>query len=285
MAASETNHWHDERCARAFWDQSKAIPYRELLADTGAWLDPRPGERWLDLGCGGGQLTAALWQQSGGAIGEITAMDCAAINAEAIDKLRRRLQPTPGPEHIRFVAGDFSAGLPGFANETFDGVVAGLSVCYAEARDPATGCYTDSAYNHLFEELSRILKPGGRLVFSSVVPNPRFWRIVWQSLGQVMRLSKPGRVLLNVLKMQRYGRWLRQQAQRGRFHFLPLQGIVTRLRHAGFGSWKCRLSYAGQAYIVRTGKADGPASEFWDQEPINSNQESGDRHPLHAVDF
>ena len=31
---SETNHWLDESCARAFWDQHKAAPYQELLHDT-----------------------------------------------------------------------------------------------------------------------------------------------------------------------------------------------------------------------------------------------------------
>ena len=68
MTTTADNHWLDDRCAEAFWDQHRARPYQELLRDTTTWLDPQPGETWLDLGCGGGQLTAALWKKSGGAL-------------------------------------------------------------------------------------------------------------------------------------------------------------------------------------------------------------------------
>src|SRR5215470_6093405 len=68
------NHWPDSACARAFWGQQELPPYRRLLADTTAWLDPRPGERWLDLGCGSGQLTRAIWEKSGGRVSEIVAL-------------------------------------------------------------------------------------------------------------------------------------------------------------------------------------------------------------------
>ena len=40
------NHWPDSACARAFWGQHEAVPYRQLLADTVAWLDPKPGLKY-----------------------------------------------------------------------------------------------------------------------------------------------------------------------------------------------------------------------------------------------
>lgn len=250
MSATDVNYWLDDRCAKAFWDQHKALPYQELLQDTARWLAPSAGERWLDLGCGAGQLTAVLWQRSEAKIGEIVALDCAAVNALAIDKLSGRLKPPPGPGQIRFVEGNFSDGLSQFQDGTFDGVVSGLAISYAEARDPATGAYTDAGYNHLLDELHRILKPAGKLVFSVNVPRPRFQRIFWKSLGVAFRLSKPGKVLSNAIRMLRYGRWLRREAKRGRFHFFPLPEIVARLQAAGFGDLKYRLSYAEQAYLI-----------------------------------
>lgn len=46
--------------ARVFWGGQQTLPaYKELLRDTVTWLDPWPGQRWLDLGCGRGQLTPA----------------------------------------------------------------------------------------------------------------------------------------------------------------------------------------------------------------------------------
>ena len=84
--ATAINHWPDDACAVPFGPSANLPPYRRLLADTAAWLDPQPGERWLDLGCGGGQLTRTLWEKSGGSLAEIVALDCAAANAVALEK-------------------------------------------------------------------------------------------------------------------------------------------------------------------------------------------------------
>ena len=45
----QVNHWFDDRCAEAFWDQKQALPYQDLLRHTVAWLEPQPGEHWLDI--------------------------------------------------------------------------------------------------------------------------------------------------------------------------------------------------------------------------------------------
>src|SRR5437763_536847 len=126
MSIAENNHWLDEACARAFWDQRLALPYQELLRDTARQLDPQPGERWLDLGCGRAELTAALWQLGRGRLAGVVAVDCNAVNGEMVDRLRRKLQPAPAAEQLRFVTGNFSDGLPQFADASFDGIVSGL---------------------------------------------------------------------------------------------------------------------------------------------------------------
>jgi ubiquinone/menaquinone biosynthesis C-methylase UbiE len=250
MTDQATNHWLDPACARAFWHQHLALPYQELLRDTAAWLAPQPGERWLDLGCGGGQLTSLLWRLSAGHVAEIVALDCNPLNAEALARLQRQLG-NPAGERIRFVVGDFSAGLPQFADRTFDGIVSGLAISYAEHRDPATGRYTDQAYNRLLAEMYRVLRPGGRLVFSVNVPGVRFWPILGKSLRLAFRLSKPLKALVNGLRMQAYGHWLRGEARRQRFHYLPIEDIASRLKRLGFKEIQYRLSYAEQAYLVR----------------------------------
>jgi SAM-dependent methyltransferase len=246
----DVNYWPDRKCARAFWTQCEVPPYRRLLADTTAWLDPAPGERWLDLGCGGGQLTRALWEKSAGTLAEVVALDCAAVNADAIARLRGQLQP-PADEAVYFRHADFSAGLAGFADRAFDGAASGLAIQYAQSYSPQQCCWTTDAYEHLLAEVARVLRPGGRFVFSVNVPEPAWVKIALHGIPGFFRAPRPLRYFRNSMRMLRYGSWLKREARRGRFHYLPADGVRARLQRAGFIDLHHRLSFAGQAYVFR----------------------------------
>jgi SAM-dependent methyltransferase len=255
VPAASRNYWPDTKCAKAFWSQHTLPPYRQLLADTVAWLDPRPGERWLDLGCGSGQLSRALWRLSGGTVAEIVGLDCAAVNATAYGRLRRD-EPEPIPEdRLRFVCGDFSTGLASWPAGYFDGVVSGLAIHYADSYSEAKGCWTTDGYDHLLNEVGRILQPGGRFVFSVLVPKPAWGRVALSSLAGIFQARNPLRFLQRAHRMWSYGGWLTREARRGRFHYLPLPAIVTRLTAAGLADCEYRLSYSNQAFLIRGRKA------------------------------
>jgi SAM-dependent methyltransferase len=248
------NHWPDSKCAKAFWGQHELPAYHRLLADTAEWLDPRAGERWLDLGCGCGQLTKTLWEKSRGELAEAAALDCAAVNGNVVERLRAQVQP-PADERLHFVHADFSTGLASWEDGRFDGVVSGLAIQYAESFSEETGQWTTDAYDHLLREAYRVLKGGGRFIFSVNVPEPAWGRVGVRSLSGVFHTPKPGRYLKNMLRMYRYGRWLTRESRRGRFHYLPIQAIIARLTNAGFVRVEHRLSYCDQAYLVRCRKA------------------------------
>jgi hypothetical protein len=55
--------------------------------------------------------------------------------------------------------------------------------------------------------------------------------------------------------MLRYGAWLKREARRGRFHYLPYETVARKLQNAGYTRVEHRLSYAGQAYIFRAHKS------------------------------
>ncbi len=245
------NHWPHARCAKAFWSQHELPPYQKLLADTAEWLDPAAGERWLDLGCGGGQLTRTLWEKSGGTLAEVVAQDCAAVNAKAIAKLRGHLRPPAAADRVRFVEGDFSSGLAAYGDASFDGVTSGLAIQYAESYSAERGCWTTEAYDHLLREILRVLRPEGRFVFSVNVPEPAWGKVALFGASSFFTSRKPLRYIKNSVRMLRYGAWLKREARRGRFHYLPAEVIADMLESAGFIAVQTRLSYARQAYVIR----------------------------------
>jgi ubiquinone/menaquinone biosynthesis C-methylase UbiE len=253
-ASRPANYWPESACARAFWSQQDVPPYQRLLADTASWLDPQPGEHWLDLGCGSGQLTRALWGKSGGTLGGIVGLDCAAVNERAFHKLRSTLQPPASDQAIRFVASDFSEGLADWPDGHFDGVVSGLAIQYAECYSERDRCWTTEAYDRLLGEVYRVLRDGGRFVCSVNVPEPAWGKVAFQGLAGVFRARQPARYLKNSWRMLRYGAWLSHEARQGRFHYLPVQVVVAKLAAVGFAAIEHRLSYAGQAYLFRCRK-------------------------------
>jgi SAM-dependent methyltransferase len=249
-----TNYWLDSACARAFWGQQDLPPYRQLLADTAAWLDPHTGEHWLDLGCGSGALTAALWERSGGTVGGVLALDCAAVNARTFGRRLGRLRPAVPGGRLRFAAADFLSGLAGVPSASIDGVVSGLAIQYAESFDEDAGRWTSAAYDATLAAVFRVLRPGGRFVFSVNVPEPRWGRVAAGSLLGVFGAARPLRYLRKCRRMWSYGGWLKRQARLGRFHYLDLPVIAGKLRDVGFAAVEHRLSYAGQAYLIRCRK-------------------------------
>jgi ubiquinone/menaquinone biosynthesis C-methylase UbiE len=248
------NYWPDTKCAKSFWKQNDLPPYRELFADTTAWLDPAPGERWLDLGCGCGRLSKALWEQSRGKIAEVVGLDCAAVNQRAYDKMRQTLQPSPDSAQFYFVSANFSHGLSAWPDGYFDGVVSGLAIQYAESFCDVTERWTTDAYDRVQTEVDRLLKPGGRFVFSVNVPEPSWRKVTLSALANLGRAPRPLRFLRNCWRMLRYGGWLKREARKGRFHYLPMSQLLQKLRIAGFVDTEYRQSFAGQAYLLRSRK-------------------------------
>jgi ubiquinone/menaquinone biosynthesis C-methylase UbiE len=251
------NYWKDTSCARAFWGQQELPPYRQLLADTVAWIDPRPGERWLDLGCGCGQLTRAIWHKSGGRVAEIVGLDCAAANARAYEVLRASVQPPASVRQIRFVHGAFSDRLRRWERNCFDGVVSGLAIQYAESYSTELGRWTTAAYDQVLADVYRVLRPEGVFVFSVNVPEPAWNRLALRSVSGFFQSPRPLKYLLRAWKMWKYGAWLKRQARCGRFHYLPADIVRAKLAAAGFVAIEQRLSFARLAYVFRCRKRPG----------------------------
>ena len=111
-------------------------------------VDPRPGERVLDVGCGAGALSLAaaeLVGESGGVVG----ID---VSERLLDVARTRSAATGGPVSTTFVLGD--AQQHQFGDGQFDAIVSRFGVMFF---DDATSA---------FSNLVAALRPGGRMVFA-----------------------------------------------------------------------------------------------------------------------
>jgi len=247
------NWWPSAGCAKAFWTQQDLPPYEQLLTDTLDWAAPSSGERWLDLGCGGGAISRAIWERTNGTVSAVVGLDCAAANDAAYARHRETLTPKP-TDALQFMHHDFSQGLGVLGDASFDHAVSGLSISYAECYDTTTNRWTTTAYDRLLGEVFRVIRPGGRFVFSVNVPNPSWGAVAWQSMGRLIRSPHLLRSLKRSMRMMRYGRWLKREALTGRFHYLPAAEVTRKLVEVGFADVQHRMSYCDQAYVFQAHK-------------------------------
>ncbi len=112
------------------------------------------GGRILDAGCGTGLLTLSLLKAVHVPV-RITAID---LSASSIETAKRAIaENKTRPDSVRFTQANVLA-LP-FADDSFDLIVTSGALEYVPLRDG-------------FEELARVLKPGGHILHLPVHPSP-----------------------------------------------------------------------------------------------------------------
>lgn len=249
LSADQKNLWRNRLVAIAYSYQQNARPYLELLKATESFINPQPGERWLDLGCGSGRLIKSVWEKSQGKVGMIgtdisfTALKCA-------QKSTRTFLPAPGSDKIQLIQANFSKGLGKlFRAETFDGVTAGLCISYADHWDPILARWDNISYIELLKDVYALLRQKGSFVFSSNVPDYDYILLALQSWREILLTWKLPLALMVTSVMLYQSRWLRECSTKGRFHYLPAEEIVRYLRFLGFTEVKYKRSYAGQAWV------------------------------------
>ena len=118
--------------------QSIGIWSRLVGVDFIDWLEPAPGSRWLDVGCGTGVFT------------ELVVERCAPIEVHGIDPAEAQLafaRARPAGRMALFRKGDAMA-LP-YGRDRFDAAVMALVIFFVP--DPA----------HCIAEMVRVVRPGG----------------------------------------------------------------------------------------------------------------------------
>ncbi len=136
--------------------------------DIDSWmlelLQPLPGARILDVGCGSGKQCLAFHEYLKGKA-EITGGD---INAELLEEARERSQSAGGAFEVIELDFDQRFSLP---EDHFDLVSCCFAIYYAS--DPALA----------IGEMHRVLKPGGRLFTTGPMPENKalFYEVIHEA--------------------------------------------------------------------------------------------------------
>jgi SAM-dependent methyltransferase len=139
--------------SQRFWvDAPHPLITRERLREV---MDPRGGDRVLEIGPGTGYYTLDLarWVVPGGSV------EIFDLQQEFLDHTMKRVVEA-GLPNVHSTQGDATA-LP-FGDDSFDAVV--LTAVLGEIPDQ------DAAMS----EIARVLKPGGRLVVGELFGDPHF---------------------------------------------------------------------------------------------------------------
>jgi ubiquinone/menaquinone biosynthesis C-methylase UbiE len=248
------NLWRKHLIATAYSYQQSSRPYLELLKATESFIKPRDGEMWLDIGCGSGRLIRSIWEMSRGR-SKIIGTDLSLTALKVAKRCFQLSLSSDWEERIQLVQSNFSDGLGTlFRPRSFDGITAGLCIGYADHWDPVGQRWDNKAYVQLLKDMYTLLKDNGTFVFSSNVPGYSYWLLALKSWREIILTWKlPLAVFVSAVMLVQ-SRWLRQNVNIGRFHYLQAEEIVALLQSVGFKNTSYQLSYAQQAWVFCTFK-------------------------------
>jgi ubiquinone/menaquinone biosynthesis C-methylase UbiE len=210
-------------------------PYRELMSAQIRALDPKPGARIADLGSGTGAFPLQLLAER---------PDLARVRIDEIDyvpealaRARERLSRARAPQQleIRFLECDLDLAEGGAVpapDGGYDAVVASLLLNYV--KDPS----------RLLREARRLLRPGGRLVLSTLRRDAdisRIYRDVSQEVlagGALGSLGVPAGsgIEASLADFLNEAARLIDLEERGVFHFWDADELAAHLGRAGFAN-------------------------------------------------
>jgi ubiquinone/menaquinone biosynthesis C-methylase UbiE len=227
--------WRDEF---RFWEKNaellpygeQGLPYRDIMKTIRRFADPGPGQIWLDAGCGAAKMSELIWESSGKRLARIIGLD---IVFPELAKEREREIPV-----LELRYGNLGEKLE-FNDGTFDGIISGAAISFVIEFEGNRG---KAGIQKLFCEFARVLKPGGKLVWST--PAQNIHRIVCPivSIPDMIRNPKLIKIAPDFLN---YIKEIRRKGEEDIYTYLSPDEWDEMLNEAGFvrSTWQSVFTY------------------------------------------
>jgi len=226
-------------------------PYRSLMQTQLNGLDARPGQRVADLGSGTGAFPAFLSECMPDLALHVDEIDYVR---EALERARERHAATgnAGRLTIRYLECDLDLLHHGrtipVADASYDCVLASLLLNYLQQP------------SRLLKEAHRLLRPGGRIVLSTLRRDADISRI-YQDVSSELRAGEARRIFGEEAERhlgESLHEFLNEAArlldleERGIFHFWGADELSEQLRKVGFASIASEVTFGDppQAIVV-----------------------------------
>jgi ubiquinone/menaquinone biosynthesis C-methylase UbiE len=244
--AKEFKFW--EEYAKIYHHMEDTGFYEELARTIFEFIEPKEGEVWLDAGCGPAKMSKLILEKSKGKIKKIIAVDI------VLEPARKTLRE-PGeavPIELQYV--NLGEKLP-FPDNFFDGIVANLCLTYVIDFEGKRG---KEAFIEVMEEMFRILKPGGHIVWSTPKKNPiflmNFLAGLPDMLSPVKQIKHRTFGLWTGVRILRYGLGIASKGKKGIYTFLEPPEYEEILTKIGFRNFEWRKTFAGQVWVNKAFK-------------------------------
>ncbi len=247
---TELSFWKEY--AKIYPNLEKAGPYRNLERAIKKLLNPRDGEIWLDVGCGPLRVSELICEKSGGQVKGIEAVDIVLQPAqEKLASLARLGKSLP----VNLKCVSLANPLP-YPDDFFDGIGANLILPYVIEFQEKKG---EEALKAVLQEMFRILKPGGHLVWSTPKYKVNFIWVFIASLPDMLnvyeyivhrdfsRVLQGTRILRHALTIQKRG-------EKGIYTFLPKDKLEKLLLQIGFVNPVWEKTFTRQVWVNRVYK-------------------------------
>lgn len=228
-----------------FWEESRALyPYMEVGAPfrkhSGLMrqaIDPKPGQVWLDAGCGPAKMSEYVWEKSNHGVKKIIGLDIILWPA------MKTAKKIPVME-LKY--GNLGERLD-FPDNTFDGIVSNLVVSYITEFEGAKG---KDGIQKVFEEFARVLKPGGQLVWSTIIKNLHCEITFACAIpGVIASLKENPEIFGTAIYLYRYGKKLEENGKKGIYTLLSTSEWNDMLIKAGFVNLEWKPVFIEQSLI------------------------------------